>query len=136
MRRITWEDAIGLLAVALMLAMVSFAAKAQTPVLTAPAAGTSTNASSTIALTNTFQQVFASNINRKACLIQNTGTHVMYVFFGTLGLAAQATSFPLYPASAAGYPGGSISCVAGGIVLTDQVSITGTAGDTFTAVSQ
>lgn len=111
-------------------------AKAQTPVTTYPLGQTSTNGSSTIASTNTFQSIFAANATRRACVVQNTGTHVMYVFFGALASATISHSFPLYPASQAAYPGGFVTCNISGVVATDQVSITGTAGDTFTAVYQ
>lgn len=114
----------------------SSGAKAQTPVFTYPIGQSITNSSGSITLTNQFQSVFVSNSGRKACVIQNTGTHVMYVFFGAIGGAATSTSFPLFPATAAGYPGGYVTCNNSGVVVTDQVSITGTTGDTFTATSQ
>lgn len=124
-----------LLALAIVLCCASLA-KAQTSVTTFPLGATSTNASSTIALANTYQQVFASNASRRGCTIQNTSTSVMYVFFGAIGSATNAKAFPLFPAGSTGGSGGFISCISGGIVLTDQVSISGSAGTTFTAASQ
>lgn len=108
----------------------------QSAVTTYPAGVATTNASSTITLSLTFQQVFAQNSSRRNCVIQNTSIGTMWVFFGSIGSAATATSFPLFPASAAGQPGGYISCASSGVVVTDQVSITGTTAATFTAVQQ
>jgi hypothetical protein len=98
------------------------------------AALTSTNLSSTISVTNTFQSIQASTAGRNGCLIQNNSqANEMWVFFGPIGSATKATAFGLPPGTAT-TPGGSIACAVGGLgVLTDQVSITGTATDTFTA---
>lgn len=111
-------------------------ARAQSPVFTYPIGQTITNASGSISLTSQFQNVFNSNTGRKSCVIQNTGVHVMYVFFGAIAGATTPTSYPLFPATAAGYPGGYVTCNNGGVVVTDQVSITGTTSDTFTATAQ
>ena len=91
---------------------------------------TSTNLSGTIAVTNTFQSIQASTAGRNGCLIQNQSTtNPMYVYFGAIGVATKAKSFILDTAH-----GLAISCSVGGLgVLTDQVSITGTAADGFTA---
>ena len=103
-----------------------------TPCPTAAAPVTSTNASATITVTSTFQSLQAVNTSRMGCLIQNNGSNTMYVFFGPIASATKATSFQIVP------PGGSgpnsISCATGtGGALGDQVSITGTSGDAFTA---
>lgn len=91
---------------------------------------TSTNLSGTISVTNTFQSIQASTPTRNGCLIQNQSTtDTMWVFFGAIGSATKATSFELDSTH-----GLAISCAVGGIgVLTDQVSITGTSTDGFTA---
>lgn len=122
----------------LLLALVLLTSPAwgQSAVTTYPVGVATTNASSSITLTGTYQQVFAQNSNRRNCVIQNTGTHAMWVFFGAIASATQATSWPLFPASAAGSPGGFVSCANSGVVATDQVSITGTTADTFTASFQ
>lgn len=92
---------------------------------------TSNNLSGTIAVTNIFQPVQAQSYGRSDCTIQNASTtNSMWVFFGPIASATKAKSFILDTSH-----GLSISC---GIpfypgVLTDQVSITGTSGDTFTA---
>lgn len=91
---------------------------------------TSTNLSSTIAVTNTFQSIQASTGTRKGCLIQNVATSdSMWVYFGAIGGATKGKSFILDAVH-----GSAVSCAVGGLgVLTDQVSITGTAPDAFTA---
>lgn len=109
------------------------------PVTTFPAPQTLVDASSTIAVTNTYQQVFASKIGasgaqiRHNCAIQNNGSHAMYVFFGPIAEATTSKSYILNPGP--GNVGGDLIYCSGpsGITLQDQVSITGTAGDAFTA---
>ena len=125
-------------------------ASAQTPVVTQPYVQITTqNTSSTIAVTNTFQSVFAAtgalasysstspgtlgnpvvNKQRAACTLQNNGTHTMYVFFGPLASATTSSSVVLSA-------GQSVQCNVGGVTLQDQVSITGTSGDAFYAAQQ
>lgn len=88
---------------------------------------TSGNLSSTIAVTNTFQSIQAKTSSRNGCLIENNGSHTMWVFWGPIANATAATAFVL-PA------GNSVSCAVGGLaVLIDQVSITGTSTDAFFA---
>lgn len=105
---------------------------AQSPVTTQPYAVTSFNASSTIAVTNTFQSIWLANTGtrgRAACAVQNNGTNNMWVYFGTLADATKAISVVLTP-------GQSVSCNVGGTTLQDGVSITGTSGDAFFAAQQ
>jgi hypothetical protein len=118
------------------LAFLAPHALAQSAVTTYPLAVTTTNASGSIALTNAFQSVQAATSTRKGCTIQNTGVNTMWVYFGAIAGATKAQSFPLFPADAAGQPGGYVTCSVGGVVLTDQVSITGTTADTFVATFQ
>lgn len=125
---------------ALFLLLLAFPSWGQVPVLTAPNGVSSSNSSGTITVTNTFQQIFASAIGgtrvRQGCLIQNNGSNTMWVFAGPLASATKATSYTLIP-PAAGVQGGSFSCSTGaGSVLQDQISITGTATETFTAAQQ
>jgi len=91
---------------------------------------TSTNLSGTIAVTNTFQSIQVSTAGRNGCLIQNQSTtDPMWVYFGAIAGATKAKSFELDTSH-----GLAISCSVGGLgVLTDQVSITGTGTDGFTA---
>jgi hypothetical protein len=102
-------------------------------VVTSPSGVNSTNSSSTISVTNVFQSVFAAssspNTGRKACMVQNTGSGTQYVYFGAI---ADATT----PASQKLTAGQIAYCNLGGVVIRDQVSITGTGGDTFFAVQQ
>jgi hypothetical protein len=88
---------------------------------------TSGNASGTIAVTNTFQSLQAAKGGRNGCLVQNNGSHTMWVYFGPIASATAGTSYVLSA-------GASISCAVGGLgVLIDQVSITGTSADAFFA---
>lgn len=105
---------------------------AQTPVVTQPYNVTSYNASGSIGTTNTFQSIFAQNTTnrgRAGCTIQNNGTHNMLVFAGPLANATSTNSTTITP-------GQPYYCNIGGIVLQDQISITGTQNDTFFAAQQ
>ena len=120
---------------------------AQQAVVTQPGAALSVDASGTIAVTNTFQQIWPNTSNtpgnggtsgqRKGCLIANTSTDRQWVYFGPLASATKASAIPLEPASSVSALGGYVSCATGsGSTLQDQVSITGTANDTFVAKQQ
>lgn len=106
-----------------------------------PLAVTSTDKSGTIGNTNTFQVVFTfggSFVRRNGCLIQNNGANPMYVYVhqGAGGTAAKNNSFVLIP-PATGVQGGSFSCATGaGGVIQDEIDITGTSSDIFTASVQ
>ena len=87
----------------------------------------STNMSGSIAATNTFQVVQGITNNRKGCLIQNNGTHTMYVYFGPASNATTSNSVQL----SAGQP---LSCaINGNLLVQDAISIAGTTGDIFFA---
>lgn len=122
-----------LLRILLLLALlVAAPANAQSPVVTQPYPTTTHNDSGTIATTGTFQSIWAASTNtrgRAGCTVQNVSATTQYVFFGPIASATTATSVTL----AAGQP---VSCVNGGIVLQDQVSITGTTGAKFYAGQQ
>lgn len=98
-------------------------------VVVTPSGVTSTNVSSTIAITDTFQSLQVATSTRKGCTVQNNGSAAMYVFFGAIGSATKAASLVLSPGDVA-------NCTVGSIVLTDQISITGTATQTFMAAVQ
>lgn len=103
---------------------------AQQAVTTIPQARSTLNASGSITSTGPFQLVIAKSANRANCTVQNTNaSNVVYVFFGPIASATQATSVKL----AAGQ---AVSCAAGGVTLADDVSVSGTSGDTFYAGSQ
>ena len=73
----------------------------------------------------TFASVLSSNAARKACLIQNNGTGVGYVYFGATASAATANAFQVAA------NGGNISCATyNGIVLVDNVAATCATGTT------
>jgi hypothetical protein len=87
----------------------------------------STNLSGSITTTNTFQSIQGQTNNRNGCLIQNNGTHTMYVYFGAMTNATTSNSVQLSV-------GQSVSCaINGDLVVQDAISITGTSGDTFFA---
>ena len=122
---------------ALLLSLLAGSAFAQQPVYQYATPRNSVNASGTIAVTNTFQQVFAAAstspgqaVTRMGCLIQNNSTHTMYVYFGPIANATLNTSIQLAAS-------GALSCATlTGAVTADQISITGTAGDVFFAAQQ
>lgn len=101
---------------------------AQQQVITQPTKRTNfSTASTTIAITNTFQNVYPTNDSRLGCVIQNKSTsNVMYVYIGALADATIALSGKL----AAGQ---AMYCTAFGTVLTGPVNVTGTSGDSFYA---
>ena len=91
---------------------------------------TSTESGGSITLGGTFQSILASNTARLGCTVQNTGTAVLYVFFGATGSATTANAFQVAA-------GGSIACQNGGVVLTDNVAATTAAsGGTYVVNSQ
>lgn len=118
--------------IALLLALCVSNAYAQSPVTTQPYGATSFNASSSIAVTNTFQSIWAASTTttgRVGCTIQNLGSNKQFVFFGPIANAITKSSVTLNPLD-------SVQCAAGVASLRDQVSITGTSGDAFFAAQQ
>jgi hypothetical protein len=89
----------------------------------APTGASSNPVNGTIAVTNTFQVLLASNGSRKGCTFQNQGTHTMY---------ASLSSSPTLANSLQLAPGAFYFCAGpSNISIIDQISITGTAGDAF-----
>lgn len=117
--------------ICIIVGMIAFGnlSYAQQSVLTLPSPRDVTNASSTIAVTNTFQTIFAANASRRNCLIQNNGAANMYVYFGVLADATLAKSIILTPYAA-------VTCANGGMTATNAVNITGTATQAFYASQQ
>ena len=101
---------------------------ARADVTISPGQRTTVQSNGTIATGNTFQSIMAADLNRTGCIIQNTSTHTMYVYFGATASATTSNSFQV-PA------GAFIYCGAGGnaaLALTDNVAITtSTTSDTF-----
>lgn len=89
----------------------------------------------TIAVTNTYQALLARDDGRKGCLFQNQGTHTMFIFPGTI---AQGTTAGVNAGTGAMQvtAGGTFSCGLGNMLLTDQLVVTGTAGDGFAIWNQ
>lgn len=124
-----------------LLFFISGTCLAQQAVQVIPLQVTTTVVSGTIAVTNTFQSIFAaaaSNTNqpfstpsrgRTSCTVQNNGNHTMYVFFGPISNATLTNSLQIGP-------GQAILCQVSGATLQDQVSITGTSNDAFVANQQ
>ena len=119
--------------------LFSYSAYAQSNiVVTTPKPVTAVdNQSSTIAVTNTFQPVFVAstaNTGRVACVIQNTGTNSMYVYFGATqtSVLAEATIAKSVKLIA----GQACSCDSNDIVIKNAVWITGTATETYYAAQQ
>lgn len=131
MQRLT--QAAGSLAASLLL--LSAGAWAQVPVITSPVPSTTAgaNASGTITTTGTWQKVFPARstasgaVGRRGCVLQNNGTHTMYVTEG-IGIAGSSTSN-----SAQVVAGGTYYCASGGSVLQGEVDVYGTIGDAFYA---
>lgn len=94
------------------------------------------NASSTITSTGVFQVLFAAtpvDVNRaprRGCTIQNNGSHTMYVTEG-LGTTDSTTALAVQLAAGQVY-----YCQQGGVVLSGEIDITGTADDAFYAAQE
>lgn len=110
----------------LLIASVSYSL-AQTPVVTQTSKFSNANASADISSTNTFQSIWASNSNRNDCVIQNNGAASMYIYFGAIASATTPNSLSLAA-------NGTFRCANSGIVVSDQISITGTSGQRFFAI--
>lgn len=116
-----------ILTIAGAIAVLAGPALAQQAVVTSPASRVTTNASSTIAVTDTFQQIWATQTNRVNCGIQNNSTGTMWVWTGPAGgTPTKATSVVLAP-------GTYLNCATSGVVVASAVWITGTAGGEFYA---
>jgi hypothetical protein len=92
---------------------------------------TSLNGSTTVATGGTFQTALAADPGRHGCLIQNptTATEPLYVNVASAS-PSTANSFSLAP-------GSSFSCLSGGTVVTDKITVTAaTTGHAFVMVSQ
>lgn len=120
-----------LLSLFILVASVSLSL-AQNPVTTLPYGVTISNASGTINSTNTFQSVLPASSNttgRTDCLIQNIAASNMFIYFGSPTLATTTNSLTLAS-------GATFRCNNGGVVIKNQISITGTSGQRFFAVQE
>lgn len=105
----------------------AFAQQAQPNSTIAQVTGASIDASGTIAVTNTFQSLFAALQNRKSCTIQNNGTNKMYIGVGSSPTLTNSFQVPA---------GATFVCATMGVTVNDAIAITGTAGDAFVAKRQ
>lgn len=89
-----------------------------------------TSATSTVAVTDTFQTLLSSSSTRVGCQFQNStsGNGVMYIFFGANASATKATSIALSA-------GGLFNCDFAGAVYTGNIAITGTATNAYAILS-
>lgn len=119
--------------IATLIIGASFAAYAQSPVVTRPQGVTTGDYSGSIASTNTFQEVFPASTattGRLDCIIQNNSASAkMYIHFGSNPSAITPDSLNLAA-------GAIFRCANGGTVIKDRISITGTSGDLFFATQQ
>jgi len=115
------------LLLALLLIGASFPAYAQTPVVTQTSKFSNANASAAVTVTNTFQSIWLANTNRNDCIVQNNGAASMYIYFGAIASATTPNSLILAA-------NGTFRCANSGIVVNDQISITGTATQRFFAI--
>jgi len=84
----------------------------------------------TVAVTNTFIQALASG-SRNGCTVQYNGTTTGFLIFQNTTPADTTTAFKLTG-------GQTVNCAVGGggAILTDQILVTGTAGDVFVVTVQ
>ena len=93
---------------------------------------TVTQSAGTITAGGAFQTALAANSARKGCLIQNTSSHTMSVFVGTLGSATTGASIQLGTT----IPTSLFYCNAGPAVMTQDINVeTSTTSDTFVVLS-
>lgn len=100
------------------------------PVTNTTGTSAATQASGTITLGNAFQTALADSSTRKDCVLQNTASHVMYVYVGLLADATLVKSFQVNPGGVF-YCGGDLSVVADAINIT-----TSTTADPFVILNQ
>jgi hypothetical protein len=83
-------------------------------------------AAGTVTTGGTFQQVLAANAARSACLVQNTSTHVGYLWWQTSGTPSLLNTYQLAA-------GASWNCqLAAGFVVRSAIQYTtGTTADPF-----
>lgn len=110
--------------------LITLAAPASAQVIYYPwISVTTTQTGGTIATGATFQTALTANTGRKACLIQNTSSHIMDVFVGALADATAAKSIQVAAA-------GTFTCNYGPAVLTGAINVTTSASsDTFVVLS-
>jgi len=108
------------------------------PVQTSPSFVTGMNASGTIAVSATWQRIWiagnpATPFN--ACVVQNNGTHAMFVFAGTIPPAngTTTTAYQVLPVGGSTQGPTEFKCNFGGVSDNSSIWISGTAADSFYA---
>lgn len=108
-------------------------AYAQTPVVTQPYTASISVASKTIASTNVFQSILSASTSvtgRVDCIVQNkAASNSMSLFFGPIANATTPNSLQLSA-------GSIFRCSNSGVVIKEQLSITGTSGDPYFALQE
>lgn len=120
---------LAILAFALMVGLPSFA-RAQGLVTTTPFQATSVISPNTVSATGTYVTAITSSATRRGCLLQNTSANTLFLWLGSItGITTPKGLQVLTKAS--------FSCsMGGGIVITDDISVSGVAGDTYVIVRQ
>lgn len=119
-------------------------AHAQNNVITQPLQGSGTNASTTVASTDVYQQAFAASTTqrgRSGCTVVNYGTHTMWVYednqSSPVGLTAVNAAVSTYKGKSVQLSAGQpYYCGYNGTVIRGAIFITGTSGDAFFAAQQ
>lgn len=112
------------------------------PVTTRPLNVVSNNASTTVTVTNTFQQALArptATPGRSGCTIINYGSNTMWVFEDSTaaGLPAANVSVTATKAKSVQLAANQgYYCTSGGVTISSAIFITGTSGDAFYAAQQ
>lgn len=129
-------------AVALLFWLASHARAQEKPVATMPLGVVSSNVSTTIAVTDTFQQVFAAlttQRGRTGCTIINYGAATMWVFEDSTAaglVAANVSATATKAKSVQLATNQAYSCGTNGIVISSAIFITGTATQAFYGAQQ
>lgn len=100
------------------------------PSASVPKAATSLPSGGSVVTANAFQSALAASPTRLGCAIQNTSASNLLIYVGAVGNANAAASLVVAP-------GAIFGCAVGGLILTDQISVTsGTAGSTYVVIAQ
>ncbi len=119
---------LAILAFALMVGLPSFAS-AQGLVTTTPFQATSVISSNTVSVSGTYVTAITSSATRRGCLLQNTSANTLFLQIGTPTGATTPKSLQLLTKL-------FFNCASGGIVITDDINVSGVAGDTYVTVRQ
>lgn len=122
--------------------LTPYARAQEKPVTTLPLGVSSSNVSTTVTVTDTFQSVFAVSTTQRGrtnCTIVNYGTHTMWVFEDATaaGVAAANVSVTTTKGKSVQLAANqAYYCAQGGTTIKSAVFIAGTSGDAFYAAVQ